>query len=369
MPSNASVVNDPIIFRAGILSVSLRMEHDTHSDVPEIVRSSAYRTSSILSVSEISTTMFLFIISGHVASDSDIIHSAHSILLNMQKRFQTESTICMSSPKTGLNQLASAICEAIWVSTRKSSGKHTPIYFYSNQASFPCADIPDYVALINRNADLLTATLTDIHTSSENIKLQLAELFLGFRAMNLSDQKIRQVCSDILICCSSKLLTLVKDNAAIGDSIKEEFFPEQLLTAANVSDIQRIFTNKLLRIHEIFRTANNTDAIVEALDYLLRTQCAKVTLQYVAEYLGISTSYLSFMFKKKTQINFRDYVHQYKMEKAADYLLNTQIQVQQIALQLGYNDVVNFSRVFKKYYRISPSEFRTSAVVPIAKEA
>lgn len=367
MPNNASIVSAPIVFRAGTLSASLKNDTAAHAEVAELVRDSACRTSSILSVSELSPSMFLFIISGHAASDSDIVQSAHTIVTNVQERFQTECTVCMSAPKVCLNQLADAISEAMQVSARKSSDLHTSVYFYTDQTAFPCMNIPDYAALVNRNADLLITTLTDIHSMSEDIKARIAELFLSFHAMNLSDQKLRQLCSDISICCSSKLLALVQDNAAVWDNIKEAFFPEQLLTSANVSDTQRIFTERFLRIHEFFCALNHTDAIVESLDYLLRTQCAKVTLQYVAEYLGISTSYLSFKFKETTHINFRDYVHQYKMEKAADYLANTQMLVQQIALQLGYNDVVNFSRVFKKYYHISPSEFRTAAM-SITKE-
>lgn len=230
------------------------------------------------------------------------------------------------------------------------------------------AEFSDYVATVNHYASRFTDTLVDIHASQKDLKQQLDEFFIGLRTMEFPEQRVRQVCNDILICCSSKLLTPHKGTSGISSNLREEFSPARLFTVSTFSGIQQVFTDKLLRIHGALRTSNNTDAVVEVLDYLLCTQCSKVTLQYVSEYLGISASYLSFMFKKKTQINFRDYVHQYKMEKAADYLRNTQILIQQIALQLGYNDIVNFSRVFKKHYNISPSGFRAAAT-PKSEEA
>lgn len=46
------------------------------------------------------------------------------------------------------------------------------------------------------------------------------------------------------------------------------------------------------------------------------------------------------------------------MEKAADYLRNTEQSVTEIAGKVGYNDANYFTRTFRKRYGISPREYR-----------
>ena len=84
-----------------------------------------------------------------------------------------------------------------------------------------------------------------------------------------------------------------------------------------------------------------------------------VTLEETAEAAGISASYLSRLFKKETGKAFVTYLTDYRMDHAAELILETNEKSYQIAERVGYLDANYFSYVFKKRFGVSPSKYRT----------
>ena len=76
--------------------------------------------------------------------------------------------------------------------------------------------------------------------------------------------------------------------------------------------------------------------------------------------LHINSSYLSTVFLAQTGIRFVDYVNIVKLKRAAWLLLNTQLNVIEIARRLDFNDNSYFSKLFKTKYGVIPSIFRLS---------
>ncbi|WP_438444072.1 response regulator transcription factor [Gorillibacterium sp. sgz5001074] len=85
-----------------------------------------------------------------------------------------------------------------------------------------------------------------------------------------------------------------------------------------------------------------------------------VTSIDAANHLRLNSSYFSRLFKKKTGINFTEYVHQYKMKMAKRLLDDPEETVENVAYTLGYSDRAYFSKVFKKVVGTSPSEYKHS---------
>jgi YesN/AraC family two-component response regulator len=57
-------------------------------------------------------------------------------------------------------------------------------------------------------------------------------------------------------------------------------------------------------------------------------------------------------------MNFSKNIQKLKMNKAAKLLLNEDISIQNISDLMGYSDPNNFRQIFKKYYNMSPNDFR-----------
>ena len=81
----------------------------------------------------------------------------------------------------------------------------------------------------------------------------------------------------------------------------------------------------------------------------------------MAEKLNISPGYLSAYFKIANGVNFLDYLHTFRINKAKDLLKLPTMRIQDVALKAGYNSVHSFIRTFKRYTGKTPSEYRTEA--------
>ena len=63
------------------------------------------------------------------------------------------------------------------------------------------------------------------------------------------------------------------------------------------------------------------------------------------------------VFRKYMQMTIGDYILDLRMRHAAYLLRNTYMNVNQAADYLGFSSTSYFSRVFKKYYGVSPSAY------------
>ena len=84
-----------------------------------------------------------------------------------------------------------------------------------------------------------------------------------------------------------------------------------------------------------------------------------LSLDTVCSALGVSNSYFSSVFKKETGKAFVTYLTDYRMDHAAELILETNEKSYQIAERVGYLDANYFSYVFKKRFGVSPSKYRT----------
>lgn len=81
-----------------------------------------------------------------------------------------------------------------------------------------------------------------------------------------------------------------------------------------------------------------------------------LTLLEVARHIHVSPNYLSYLFKKYMAINLWDYVVKMRMEESRRLLLTTDLRRYEIAELVGYESPEHFSKMFKKYFGMSPSE-------------
>lgn len=117
-------------------------------------------------------------------------------------------------------------------------------------------------------------------------------------------------------------------------------------------------------ISEKLKCARNSSArrlIVEAQNIVKeRYMEADISLDEICAVLGVSNSYFSSVFKKEAGKSFISYLTDYRMDIAAEMILNTDEKSYTIAEKVGYLDANYFSYVFKKKFGVSPSKYRAS---------
>ena len=101
-----------------------------------------------------------------------------------------------------------------------------------------------------------------------------------------------------------------------------------------------------------------TDPIEASIEYMEHNLNKELSLYELALEVGYSESHFSTIFKEKTGEAPISYFIGLKMQLAAEYLIQTNKSIKEISYILGYSSQYYFSRLFKNYSNISPSNYR-----------
>lgn len=83
-----------------------------------------------------------------------------------------------------------------------------------------------------------------------------------------------------------------------------------------------------------------------------------ITVQDVADHIKINRTYLNKLFHEYIGKSPKQFLMELRMNKACKLLLETGLDVYTIATEVGYHNQFQFSKIFKKYKSVSPSEYR-----------
>ena len=124
----------------------------------------------------------------------------------------------------------------------------------------------------------------------------------------------------------------------------------------------RTFSLLSERFQPFYRDAHSSTTqnplIRVAQDYIQQHIHENLLLEDIAQQVHLSPSYFASYYKKCTNINIRDYIVETKMNYAKQQLDQIGTTVTDIADALAYCDYRSFSRAFKKFYGMTPSEYR-----------
>jgi Response regulator containing CheY-like receiver domain and AraC-type DNA-binding domain len=100
--------------------------------------------------------------------------------------------------------------------------------------------------------------------------------------------------------------------------------------------------------------------IVESLIIYIKENYLRsdLVLQELADYVAASKTHISSVFKQEIGVTIWSYIIDLRMKEAKKLLAETMDKSYEIALKVGYNDYIHFSRLFKEYCGISPQEYR-----------
>ena len=93
----------------------------------------------------------------------------------------------------------------------------------------------------------------------------------------------------------------------------------------------------------------------------IQTNYQRARISDVAEYIGINRTYLTEIFKDHMLMSPQEYLLQVRMDRAKELLRQSSIAINLVAREVGYEDQLSFSKIFKKRFGISPTEFRRSS--------
>ncbi len=85
-----------------------------------------------------------------------------------------------------------------------------------------------------------------------------------------------------------------------------------------------------------------------------------ITLSETADRLNLTQEYPGAQFHKECGVNFSTYIRNYRLSKAKELLIGTQLKQHEIAEKVVCADAKYFARVFRECVGMSPAEYRKS---------
>lgn len=144
---------------------------------------------------------------------------------------------------------------------------------------------------------------------------------------------------------------------SLGESAVKSLTRLEDFSSAVYGVIEKIF--HLIQSH--LKTAKKEN-LYEIKDYIERHYSQDISLGTFAERYYLSKEYLSKLFKEEFGYTIYEYVLRVRMAKARELLADPEVKVLTVAERLGYRDNNYFSRAFKTYYGISPTEYRENVL-------
>lgn len=141
-----------------------------------------------------------------------------------------------------------------------------------------------------------------------------------------------------------------------------------ILKPTNFSEITEAFSQVKKELDQRIPASTQTasaklkndddDPIINKIKDYVKINFKNATLDEAAQVVYMNPHYVSKYFKQKTDVNFSDFLFQVKMEEAAKLIKEMKYKAYEVSEMVGYSNAKNFTRAFRKYFGVSPKEYR-----------
>lgn len=165
---------------------------------------------------------------------------------------------------------------------------------------------------------------------------------------------------------SQKLLNTLKNASDENFLINFEFFTENLEKFETINEIKNWLMSYYSRALNQLKDnkEHKKDKIVnKIISYVEQNyNNPNISPEYLADYAKISPNYLRTIFKESQNQSLSSFINEYRFGKAKILLQTTDLTINEISSRIGFTNTNYFYTCFKKYYGISPSEWRKNLV-------
>lgn len=194
----------------------------------------------------------------------------------------------------------------------------------------------------------------------EELQTRLDDFFLALCPERSSQTHIVQSCKALLLSAYHICLDT--------NTNTEDIFSQGI---ASIDQLHHIDTLQQLkeRLYHItsailkkINTRKSGNKIIEsALKYMNENYDKDLNLDIVSSTIYVNPRYFCLLFKQVMGINFIDYIHKIRIEKACEKLKQTHDKTYEVASKVGYANEKYFCQIFKKHTGMTPTQYRESS--------
>lgn len=156
--------------------------------------------------------------------------------------------------------------------------------------------------------------------------------------------------------CTNKVWE-IREQSKLARKVKDKMLYNKNAKKYYIDDL-----NELSDILEDDKNLYSVTSIKLAIQFITKNFDKNITLKDVADEVFLSQNYLSELFKKETGEGFYEFLSNYRIKRAKELLVTTNLKIYEVAENVGYNDSITFGRAFKKIAGVTPNSFRNNKV-------
>jgi YesN/AraC family two-component response regulator len=203
----------------------------------------------------------------------------------------------------------------------------------------------------------------------------------GYSVLNqLRQDKLTAIIPFIFLTASSTSMRKAMELGA-DDFLKKPATIDEILKAIAIrlekqSLLKSWYQNQSVSVSEINHTGNNSDVsypniphLKKVFDYIESNYHQGITLSDVAQGIGYSSAYLTNQVSKQTGKGVNAWIVERRMAAARSFLKSTNMNIEEIATKIGYQNPCHFSRQFSRHHnKLSPTMWRKQNQLPNVAE-
>ncbi|MGB8451044.1 MAG: response regulator [Anaerocolumna sp.] len=277
------------------------------------------------------------------------------LLYELSERVGYTITACTGTRVTGISAIADSYREAsmirffnsiqkhdnamkVVVGKKEAAGKSPQQEYLRREldALIHSIEVGDTLK-INTDVKYVYSRMMDRHMDYEGVGINI-QYFL-YRLLGLAyelDENINQ----------DEIMQYMKDAIFFSDKIKGNEVKFQRFVQEFA-----VYLNQL-RQHNAKGTMNCIETEIE------KNYAENLSLKSLGEKYYVNSAYLGQIFKKKYGCNFKDYLNNIRIRKAAEIMMCTNKKLYEIAGDVGYKNLEYFINKFEEIYGMTPSRFR-----------
>ena len=198
----------------------------------------------------------------------------------------------------------------------------------------------------------LSKTTAAAAQNADELQMQIAvhTFFQNCAALCMPPQRVREACH--------LLLERPGENMIPQETLEQTFKEiEKAPTAEALEQLLCLILQERMGLSKIALSKFKKE-VQAVIIYVNAHYMDKLTLDGIADYVGLNREYLSRLFSKETGTGLFQYINEVRMKRAGEMIRsNKQAYVKEVAAAVGFDDPYFFSRKFKDFYGKTPSEY------------
>lgn len=194
----------------------------------------------------------------------------------------------------------------------------------------------------------------------EQISGYLSKIFDNIVKLKANHISVQMICVELIsiINKTCKLYGLKTSDIYVND----ENPYDKIKKYDNIMDIKEWLTGLYRKLIALMGTygidINHSEYTKKTIEFVNKNYKKDISLSDAAEHIGVSSSYLSKVFKEDYGKGFNEFLNMIRIQNAKTLLENSMISLKDIASEVGFNNYHYFFRVFKNIVGVTPVKYR-----------